>query len=200
MGKSKKKRRRKKVSDDKPTNNKSAILGPDGVPADQIQKKYRMADLMMDTNGTPSQIIQKSPVVAVFIACAIELDKRDQEIAALRAKLDRVETMAVETADALDRLGEVAMVDERLMEGAMGALSGVEADPEEAERDYQDRLRKMHAYFAAHPSAEGPALAGARINRPLQLRPEESGAQPSLVDMRRLEQWLNRHGGAEWSA
>ncbi len=183
------------MKDEKPPNNKGQILGPDGILASAPQKAYQMADLRMGTNGTPAQLMAQGgtkswnpQVVAVFIACAIEFDKRDQEIAGLKAKLARLETLWVETTEALDRLAAVAVVGAR-----------AEPDPEEAERDYQERLRKMHAYFAAYPSAQGPALAGAGITRQIQLRPADTGARPSLVDLRRLERWLNAHGGGEWA-
>ena len=77
---------------------------------------------------------------------------------------------------------------------------GLELDPEEVERDYQDRLRRLRVFLDKNEVPGGweglckmSGLGGAdELRRNLR--------EPELDELRKLEAWCDTHGGIAWSS
>lgn len=198
-------------------NDKPLLFGPTGHPTNQPEREYKLADLAVSTNGTAAQIMAScqgqwhASAVAVFVACSVEFDKRDQELAGLRERLEKTAGHLVAALEQIEhsqkRIDElVVQVGSTAMQRNASAVpehvsenntTRVEVDPEEAERDYLERRRKIGAYFAKFPIVRGAAMAGTGIKRTLDMD-GEPGDRPTLEELRDIERYLNVHEGVDW--
>lgn len=173
-----------------------------GVPiVGQKMVKHQLGGITIETPNSPLELVAQAggftaDTAATFVAVSLELQVRDAEIERLRGMVERLTLVA---ENGLEVIGEL----ERRLDGLEGVpqakpdngTTRIELDPDELERDYFARVDRIAEY------AKTKNIPIETICRMAEVEPFGPGKQgeAELDRLRKVEQYLNQHGGREWS-